>query len=90
MAAADGPDPGLDITALRAVRGRRLDSTAVLAQIVDYRDRHDSMWVAWSGGKGSTVVVDLARRVDPDVPVVFSWTSPKPAPTLPVSPTHGI
>ena len=71
MAAADGPDPGLDLTALRAVRGRRLDSTAVLAQIVDYRDRHDSMWVAWSGGKDSTVVVDLARRVDPDVPVVF-------------------
>lgn len=71
--AADGfDDPGLDLTVLRAVRGRRrLDSTAVLAHIAEYRDRHGSMWVAWSGGKDSTVVVDLARRVDPAVPVVF-------------------
>jgi phosphoadenosine phosphosulfate reductase len=27
--------------------------------------------VAWSGGRDSTVVVDLARRADPDVPVVW-------------------
>ncbi|MFT4398196.1 hypothetical protein ACLTEW_25045 [Gordonia lacunae] len=60
--AADGLDPGLDLTALRAVCGRRLDTTAVLAQIADYRDRHGGVWVAWSGGKDSTVVVDLARR----------------------------
>lgn len=71
MTETSGPDPGLDLTALRAVRGRRFDPTAVLTQIADYRDRHDRMWVAWSGGKDSTVVVDLARRVDPDVPVVF-------------------
>lgn len=64
-------DPGLDLTRLRAVRGRRLDPTSVLEEIADYRDRHGGMWVAWSGGKDSTVVVDLARRVDPDVPVVF-------------------
>ncbi|MFW0787925.1 phosphoadenosine phosphosulfate reductase family protein [Gordonia sp. CPCC 206044] len=69
--AADGPDPGLDITELRAVRGARLDPTALLEQVADYRDRHGGMWVAWSGGKDSTVVVDLVRRVDPAVPVVF-------------------
>lgn len=71
MPGGDGLDPGLDLTALRAVRGRRSDGAAVLAQIADYRDRHGGMWVAWSGGKDSTVVVDLARRVDPAVPVVF-------------------
>lgn len=71
MAGADGLDPGLDLTTLRAARGRRLEPTAVLAQIAEYRDRYGGMWVAWSGGKDSTVVVDLARRVDPEVPVVF-------------------
>lgn len=71
MTGVDGLDPGLDLTALRAVRGRRSDDAAVLAQVADYRDRHGGMWVAWSGGKDSTVVVDLARRVDPAVPVVF-------------------
>ncbi|WP_439033254.1 phosphoadenosine phosphosulfate reductase domain-containing protein [Gordonia terrae] len=71
MSGPDGTDPGLDLTRLRAVRGARLDPTAVLEQIADYRDRHGGMWVAWSGGKDSTVVVDLARRVDPTVPVVF-------------------
>lgn len=71
MSGSRGADPGLDLTRLRAVRGQRFDPTAVLAQIADYRDSHGEMWVAWSGGKDSTVVVDLARRVDPDVPVVF-------------------
>lgn len=71
MSTPGAPEPGLDLTALRAVRGRHLDPTAVLAQISDYRDRHGGMWVAWSGGKDSTAVVDLARRVDPGVPVVF-------------------
>lgn len=64
-------DPGLDLTRLRAVRGRRTDPAQLLEQISAYRDRHGGMWVAWSGGKDSTAVVDLARRVDPDVPVVF-------------------
>ncbi|UAK39457.1 phosphoadenosine phosphosulfate reductase family protein [Gordonia bronchialis] len=71
MSTSGVPDPGLDLTTLRAVRGRRFDATTVLEEIADYRDRHDGMWVAWSGGKDSTVVVDLARRVDPEVPVVF-------------------
>ncbi|MEY1672619.1 phosphoadenosine phosphosulfate reductase family protein [Gordonia sp. ABKF26] len=71
MPMLDAPDPGLNLTTLRAVRGRRLDPATVLAQIADYRDDHGGMWVAWSGGKDSTVVVDLARRVDPEVPVVF-------------------
>ena len=72
MAGADGLDPGLDLTALRAVRGRRTTGhAAVLAQIGEYCARYDGIWVAWSGGKDSTAVVDLARRVDPAVPVVF-------------------
>ena len=33
MPGGDGLDPGLDLTALRAVRGRRSDGAAVLAQI---------------------------------------------------------
>ncbi|ROZ88114.1 phosphoadenosine phosphosulfate reductase family protein [Gordonia sp. OPL2] len=64
-------DPGLDLHRVRAVRGRRSAPAHLLERIADYRDRHRGMWVAWSGGKDSTVVLDLARRVDPDVPVVF-------------------
>ena len=28
-------------------------------------------YVAWSGGRDSTAVVDMARHLDPDIPVVF-------------------
>ena len=66
-------DPGLDLRALRAVRGRRHVETYrdLLDAIDDYLTDHDGGWVAWSGGKDSTTVVDLARRVDPSIPVVF-------------------
>lgn len=33
-------------------------------------DRHDG-YVAFSGGKDSLVVLDIVRRVEPDIPVVF-------------------
>ncbi|MDL9949019.1 hypothetical protein QSJ19_26270 [Gordonia sp. ABSL11-1] len=39
--------PGLDLTALRALRGRQIDQGAVLDRIAAYRDRHNGMWVAW-------------------------------------------
>ncbi|CAN3132176.1 phosphoadenosine phosphosulfate reductase family protein [Mycobacterium sp. smrl_JER01] len=65
--------PGLDITALRAIASRRRGSIGyqhLLDRIAEHLDTHDGI-VAWSGGKDSTVVVDLARQVDPNVPVVF-------------------
>ena len=65
--------PGLDLEQLRAIAGRRHAATVVprlLDRVADHLDRHDG-YVSWSGGKDSTVVVDLARQVDPHVPVVF-------------------
>lgn len=65
--------PGLDMAALRAIAARRRGSTTyrhLLDRIAEHLDTHDG-FVSWSGGKDSTVVVDLARQVDPNVPVVF-------------------
>ncbi|MFC9839762.1 phosphoadenosine phosphosulfate reductase family protein [Rhodococcus sp. NPDC127530] len=42
----------------------------ITARIETHLARHDG-YVAFSGGKDSLVVLDLARRVEPDVPVVF-------------------
>ena len=67
------PAAGLDIHALRAIAARRRGSQAhrqLLDRIAEHLDEHDG-YVSWSGGKDSTVVVDLARQVDPHVPVVF-------------------
>ncbi len=64
---------GLDIAALRAIAARRRGSTSyrqLLDRISEHLETHDG-FVSWSGGKDSTVVVDLARQVDPNVPVVF-------------------
>ena len=63
-------EPGLDPAALRAVRGRQIHHTRLLDRIATHLDRHGG-FVAWSGGKDSTAIVDLARRADPHVPVVF-------------------
>lgn len=63
----------MDMTALRAIAARRRGSGAyrpLLDRIAAHLERHDG-FVSWSGGKDSTVVVDLARQVDPNVPVVF-------------------
>lgn len=67
------PAAGLDIHALRAIAARRRGPQAhrqLLDRIAEHLDEHDG-YVSWSGGKDSTVVVDLARQVDPHVPVVF-------------------
>lgn len=68
----NGP-AGLDLQVLRQVaarqRGTRATAT-LLERISEHLETHDG-FVAWSGGKDSTVVVDLARQVDPNVPVVF-------------------
>lgn len=62
--------PGLDVDALRALRGRNTDHSALLARIEEHLGRHDG-YVAFSGGKDSTVVLHLARQVDPAVPVAW-------------------
>lgn len=64
---------GLDMQALRAIAARRrgVDTYQhLLDRIAEHLDTYDG-FVSWSGGKDSTVVVDLARQVDPNVPVVF-------------------
>lgn len=64
--------PGLDIQALRRIAVRRRGPNAydhLLHRIAGHVDSHDG-FVSWSGGKDSTVVVDLARQVDPNIPVV--------------------
>lgn len=62
-----------DLQALRHIAVRRRGSGTyrhLLDRIAAHLDEHDG-FVAWSGGKDSTVVVDLARQVDPHIPVVF-------------------
>jgi hypothetical protein len=64
---------GLDVHTLRGIAARRRGPMAyqqLLDRIAEHLDEHDG-FVSWSGGKDSTVVVDLARQVDPHVPVVF-------------------
>lgn len=62
----------MDMTALRAIAARRRGGgyRPLLDRIAAHLELHDG-FVSWSGGKDSTVVVDLARQVDPNVPVVF-------------------
>lgn len=61
---------GLDLNALRAIRGRQHDHRTLLNRITSHLEDHDG-YVAFSGGKDSAVVLHLARRVDPGVPVVW-------------------
>lgn len=63
-------DPGLDLTQLRALRGRQLDVSPLLERIETHLERHDG-YLALSGGKDSVVVAHLARQVDPNVPMVW-------------------
>lgn len=68
-------EPGLDLTLLRGLRApsAKAGPTAVddiAARIEAHLAAHDG-YVAFSGGKDSLIVLDLARRVEPDVPVVF-------------------
>ncbi|MDV7246386.1 MULTISPECIES: phosphoadenosine phosphosulfate reductase family protein [Rhodococcus] len=71
----DAADPGLDLSVLRGLQAPSAKAgaaavDAILTRIEAHLTRHDG-YVAFSGGKDSLVVLDLARRVDPDVPVVF-------------------
>jgi phosphoadenosine phosphosulfate reductase len=64
---------GLDLATLRGIAARRRGQSAyrrLLDRIGEHLDENDG-FVSWSGGKDSTVVVDLARQVDPHTPVVF-------------------
>ncbi len=68
-------EPGLDLTLLRGLRTPSEKSApaaigAILTRIEAHLAAHDG-YVAFSGGKDSLVVLDLARRIEPDVPVVF-------------------
>lgn len=61
---------GLDPDQLRGLRRSHRDSGTILDRIAHHLAEHEG-YVAFSGGKDSLVTLDLARRVDPDVPVAF-------------------
>lgn len=63
-------DPGLDLASLRALRTPRRDTRPLLERIEDHLDEHDG-YLAFSGGKDSTLVTHLARQVDPAVQLVW-------------------
>jgi phosphoadenosine phosphosulfate reductase len=63
----DGLDPAY-LTSL--LTGHRRRVTSALTAIEAHLSNHNG-YVAWSGGKDSTVVVDLAHRAAPGVPVVW-------------------
>lgn len=69
-------DPGLDLSALRALRARRAGVadtqrvSGLLKRIESHLDEQAG-YLAFSGGKDSLVVLDLVRQVDPAVPVVW-------------------
>jgi len=65
-----GKPAGLDLTTLQALRAPARDLNQLVDRIAAHLDAHDG-YVAFSGGKDSTVVLDLARRADPNVPVCF-------------------
>lgn len=45
------------------------------ARIIEWCQHYNGMvYVAFSGGKDSTVLLDIARRIYPDIPAVFSDT----------------
>ena len=48
-----------------------------------YREYNGQVFTSFSGGKDSTVLLDLARQVCPDIPAVYVDTGleyPKPVP----------
>ena len=64
---------GLDLTRLRALRGRRCPQhghAELVARIEDHLQEHDG-YVALSGGKDSVAVARLARQADPACPMVW-------------------
>ena len=46
-----------------------------VTRIIEWYQHYNGMvYVAFSGGKDSTVLLDIVRRIYPDVPAVFSDT----------------
>ena len=63
--------PGLDAaTVAAALPSNQRRFTAALDATAAHLDRHGG-YVSYSGGRDSTVVVDLARRTHPDIPIVW-------------------
>lgn len=62
-----GLDPALVAAHLPSAQARFSSARRATQSHLD----HHGGYVSWSGGKDSTVVVDLARRAQPDVPVVW-------------------
>jgi phosphoadenosine phosphosulfate reductase len=67
---AGQPGPGLDLTALAALRRPRHDPATLRARITAHLQTHDG-YLAFSGGKDSLAVLHLTLAVEPNVPVVF-------------------
>ncbi|NKS56320.1 phosphoadenosine phosphosulfate reductase family protein [Rhodococcus hoagii] len=74
METSTAPGPALDVAELRKLRARHSrrpqDDAWRIEQIAAHLDRHDG-YVAFSGGKDSTIALHLARQADPNVPVVY-------------------
>lgn len=62
--------PGLDLAQLRQLRERHRDHQHLVTRIGEHLEQHDG-YLAFSGGKDSTVIAHLARQADPAVPVVW-------------------
>lgn len=63
-------DPGLDLAQLRGLVSATSDLSLFAERIEEHLDAHEG-YIAFSGGKDSLAVVDQARQVDPETPVVF-------------------
>jgi phosphoadenosine phosphosulfate reductase len=61
---------GLDLDQLRGLRRLSRYPGKILDRIAHHLAEYEG-YVAFSGGKDSLVTLDLARRVDPDVPIAF-------------------
>ena len=62
---------------LRELQSKSLEEKIQIstARIIEWYESWDGqVYVSFSGGKDSTVLLDLVRRVYPDVPAVFSDT----------------
>lgn len=62
---------------LRELQNKSLEEKIQIstARIIEWYERWDGkVYISFSGGKDSTVLLDLVRRIYPDVPAVFSDT----------------
>lgn len=60
------------VAELRQMQSLPLEAkiVATKSRIGEWLDKYDS-YVSFSGGKDSTVLLDIARQIDPDIPAVF-------------------